>query len=355
MENQTGNRMHSVGSQNKKINNKSIVAFVIMCIALFLLLFDNEPQKEYRFTEGFIFGTTYHITYSSSTDENLDANIKSAFYAVDNSLSMFNKNSTVSRINESDTVVRPDSLFMKVWCKGYDISCITDGSFDMTVAPLVDLWGFGLENRQKVSQYQVDSIKQYIGWKKIEEVNGNIIKQSEHVRIDAGAIAKGFACDVVLDTLIAHGCTDACVEIGGEVAVLGLNSKGKTWRIGINAPIDDSLSVVNEIQTIVSLSSGGMATSGNYRNFYMDGGRKFSHTINPETGYPVLHNLLSATIIADDCMTADAWATACMVAGLGKAEEWIESRMDLEGYLIYEENGDIKVWSSSGFPVDKKQ
>lgn len=352
MENNADTEKHKI----RKFNPRTIIAFVAACIAAVLLMVDDglgKKEKTYRFTEGFVFGTTYHITYASFDDENLDAKIKSALEAVDNSLSMFNPNSIIAQINTAETAVIPDALFLKVWHQGAEISRMTDGAFDMTVAPLVDLWGFGLENRQSVTSEMVDSVKQYTGWNNIALADGRIVKQDIRMRIDAGAIAKGFACDVVLDTLLAYGCTDACVEIGGEVAVVGVSSKGKSWRIGINTPIEDSLSVVNEVQTVISLNSGGMATSGNYRNFYVDGGKKYSHTINPFTGCPVQHNLLSASIVTDECMPADAWATACMVVGLEQAKAWITEHNELEGYLIYEEDGEMKVWYSAGFPIDK--
>jgi thiamine biosynthesis lipoprotein len=178
---------------------------------------------------------------------------------------------------------------------------------------------------------------------------GMIHKAYPEMRIDAGAIAKGYACDVVADTLEAYGCTDFCVEIGGEIVVKGLNSKGVDWHIAINKPVEDSLCVNREIQEVVELTDCAMATSGNYRNYYEVAGRKYSHTIDPRTGYPVEHNLLSATIVAPDCMIADAWATACMVVGLEKAKVWIDNRSDIKGYLIYEEDGEIKTWKSDDF------
>jgi thiamine biosynthesis lipoprotein len=183
----------------------------------------------------------------------------------------------------------------------------------------------------------------------IDEEAGTVTLTDPAMKLDVGAIAKGYACDVVADTLEAYGCTDFCIEIGGELVVKGLNTKGVNWHIAINKPVEDSLCVNREIQEIVELTNCGMATSGNYRNFYEIDGKKYSHTIDPRTGYPVRHNLLSATIIAPDCMTADAWATACMVAGLEKSQIWIKNRSDLKGYLIYEENGEIKTWKSDDF------
>lgn len=330
------------------MTKKTLFTIFLFAVAAFFLFYDFPKDKEYQHRDGFVFGTVYSITYSNPDAKDLSVPITRALDAVNNSLSMFNQESTIAKVNNNQPVSL-DSLFITVWEMGQDISLCTDGAFDMTVAPLVDLWGFGLKNREVVTNADVDSLRQFVGYKLITLTDGMIQKTYPEMRIDAGAIAKGYACDVVADTLLAYGCTDFCVEIGGELVVKGLNPKGVNWHIAINKPINDSTCVNREIQEVVELSNCGMATSGNYRNFYEFDGKKYSHTIDPRTGYPVEHNLLSATIIAPNCMTADAWATACMVAGLDKAKEWIESNTDLKGYLIYEDNGEMKIWKSNDF------
>ena len=330
------------------MKKKSLVALFLFALAVFMLVYTPEESAEYQHRDGFTFGTVYSVTYSNPENKDLSEQISNALKAVDNSLSMFNKQSTIAKVNNNQHVVL-DSLFLAVWDKGQYVSRCTDGAFDMTVAPLVDLWGFGLKNREAVTDAEVDSIRQYVGYEMIELVDGEFQKAYPQMRIDAGAIAKGFACDVVADTLEAYGCTDFCIEIGGELVVKGRNPKGVNWHIAINKPVEDSTCVNGEIQEVVELTNCGMATSGNYRNYYELGGKKYSHTIDPRTAYPVRHNLLSTTIVAEDCMTADAWATACMVAGLETAKEWINNRSDIKGYLIYEENGEIKTWKSADF------
>lgn len=330
------------------MTKKTLFTIFLFAVAAFFLFYDFPKEKEYQHSDGFVFGTVYSVTYSNPDNQDLSVNIKNALNAVNSSLSMFNAESTISKINNNQPVVL-DSLFLKVWDKGQEVSRCTKGAFDMTVAPLVDLWGFGLKNREVVTDAEVDSIRQYVGYELVVLEDGIIHKAYPEMRIDAGAIAKGYACDVVADTLEAYGCTDFCVEIGGEIVVKGLNSKGVNWHIAINKPVEDSLCINREIQEVVELSNCAMATSGNYRNYYESQGKKYAHTIDPLTGYPVQHSLLSATIIASDCMTADAWATACMVAGLEKAQTWINNRHDLKGYLIYEENGELKTWQSSDF------
>lgn len=330
------------------MNRKTLFTLFFVAVALFFLFYDFPKDKEYLHRDGFVFGTVYNVTYSNPECNDLSLQISNALEAVNNSLSMFNPESTISKVNNNQPVVL-DNLFLTVWKTGQYVSDCTHGAFDMTVAPLVDLWGFGLKNREKVTDAEVDSVRQYVGYELVVLEDGVVHKAYPEMRIDAGAIAKGYACDVVADTLEAYGCTDFCVEIGGEIVVKGLNSKGVNWHIAINKPVEDSLCINREIQEVVELTDCGMATSGNYRNYYEVSGKKYSHTIDPRTGYPVQHNLLSATIVAPDCMTADAWATACMVAGFEKAQIWIKNRRDIKGYLIYEEDGEIKTWKSDDF------
>lgn len=330
------------------MTKKTLFTLFLFALAAFFLFYEFPKDKIYQHRDGFIFGTVYSVTYSNPESKDLSAAITRALDDVNNSLSMFNKQSTIAKVNNNE-VVQLDSLFLTVWNVGQEVSRSTDGAFDMTVAPLVDLWGFGLKNREIVTDAEVDSLRQYVGYDLVQLEDGFLRKTYPQMRIDAGAIAKGYACDVVADTLEAYGCTDFCIEIGGELVVKGLNSKGVNWHIAINKPVEDSTCVNSEIQEVVELTNCGMATSGNYRNYYELDGKRYSHTIDPRSGYPVRHNLLSATIVAPDCMTADAWATACMVAGLDKAKEWIEANDDLKGYLIYEENGEILTWRSSDF------
>ena len=330
------------------MNKKSLFTLFFVAVAVFFLCYDFPKDKEYQHRDGLVFGTVYSITYSNSDNQDLSQQITDALDAVNNSLSMFNKESVISKINNNQPVVL-DSLFLTVWEKGQYVSRCTDGAFDMTVAPLVDLWGFGLKNREKVESVAVDSVRQYVGYELAVLTDGVISKTYPEMRIDAGAIAKGYACDVVADTLEAYGCTDFCIEIGGELVVKGVNPKGANWHIAINKPLEDSLCLNIEIQDVIELTNCGMATSGNYRNYYEMDGKKYSHTIDPRTGYPVQHSLLSATIVAPDCMTADAWATACMVGGLENAKVWVKDNPEIKGYFIYEEDGVLKVWKSEGF------
>jgi FAD:protein FMN transferase len=211
---------------------------------------------------------------------------------------------------------------------------------DITVAPLVNAWGFGFKKSTGVDSLIVDSLRQMIGYQKIDLQNNRIMKKDPRIMLDCSAIAKGFGVDAVARLLERKGIKNYMVDIGGEVVVRGKNSKMNAWRIGINKPVDDSLSVNQELQTVLAISDVGMATSGNYRNFYYKGGKKYAHTIDPRTGYPVQHSILSSTVIAKDCASADAYATAFMVMGLDSAKAFCEAHPELDAYFICSGEGD---------------
>ena len=305
------------------------ILFIIFLIVASVLIIKNEPP--YHTDRGFIFGTYYNICYKSK--ENLQHKIDSTLKSVDNSLSPFNKRSVITAINENrDTIV--DAQFSEVFALAQEISNATDGAFDITVAPLVNAWGFGFKQGITVDSITVDSLLQYVGYKSVELTDSKVIKQHPQTMLDCSAIAKGYGCDRVARMLESYGVKDYMVEIGGEVVSKGKNNKSKQWSIGISKPTDDKSGTINELQEILHISGKSVATSGNYRNYRYEDGRKLSHTIDPRTGYPVAHTLLSATVIANDCATADAYATAFMVIGIEKAIE-ICKQKEIDAYFIY--------------------
>lgn len=299
----------------------------LLFIACSLLLLVSCAQKEYRQNTNFVFGTIYNITYQS--DRDLQQEIEAELMKVDGEFSMFNPQSTVARINSGDSTVERSEMFNEIYQLAQTVSKETDGAFDITVAPLVNAWGFGFKHEQLPTPEQVDSLLQLRN------------------QMDFSAIAKGYGCDVVARLLESHGIHNYMVEIGGEVVVSGKNAKGDDWHIGITKPTEDSLNVEGEMQTVLSITDHAMATSGNYRNFYYQGGRKYAHTIDPRTGYPVQHSLLSATVLAENCATADAYATSFMVMGVEKARQVLAQHPELMAYLIYsDQDGKNAVWYS---------
>ena len=314
------------------------IIYIVVAIGLVALAMCRTKEAEtqvlsYHKLEGTVFHTIYHITYQGERDYHDD--IKQLFKEFDGSLSMFNDTSIITRMNNCDTSVVANRYFRHVFTKAMEVSEATGGAFDITVAPLVNLWGFGFKNSDNVSQAAIDSILQFVGYKTVHlDEEGHLHKDDPRTIMDASSIAKGYMSDVVADFLREQGVENYMVEIGGEVALHGVNPKGSRWSIGINKPTDDSTQVNSELQDILYMSEGGVATSGNYRNFYYKDGKKYAHTIDPHTGYPIQQDILSSTVIARDCMTADAYATAFMVLGKEKAMEVLAKDTTLMAYFI---------------------
>lgn len=308
-----------------------------------IYIMQKEKSMPFQHDEGMIFGTFYSVTYQY--DRDLKTEIEQELNMVDASLSMFNKNSVISKLNRNEKV-ELNEMFITVFDLAKQVSKDTDGAFDITVAPLVNAWGFGFKNDCPPTKHTIDSLMQYVGFDRVYLYAKVIRKDNPNIMIDCSAIAKGYGSDVVASCLRKHGIKNFMVEIGGEVVTAGHNPKNKKWQIGVEKPVDDTLATKSELQTVIEFSDGAMATSGNYRNFYYKDGKKYAHTIDPATGYPVQHNILSATVMAKTCARADAYATAFMVMGLEKAKKVIARNDDLKAYIIYDDHGTLKVWES---------
>ena len=320
------------------MNKKKLIwqiPFLLLLIVGTIVILKKQPP--FRTNEGMIFGTIYKITYQHNDD--LQNEIKAAMMEVDNSLSPYNPNSIITRINHNEDTVLNEH-FLHVFNLAQQISAETEGAFDITVAPLVNAWGFGFKHSIDIDPNVIDSLRQFVGYQKIKLEDGKIVKEDARTMLDCSAIAKGYGVDRVARLLDQKGVQHYMVDIGGEVVLKGKNPRMKTWRIGINKPVEDSLSVNQELQTILEVSGVGMATSGNYRKFYYKDGKRYAHTIDPRVGTPVQHNILSATVIAKDCTTADAYATAFMVMGLEEAKAFCEAHPELHAYFICDGEGD---------------
>ena len=316
---------------------------VVLIVGTVLIL---RKQAPYQTDQGIVFGTIYKITYQS--EENLKDEIEAELKKVDNSLSPFNKASVITHLNEN-TDLPADSLFTEVFLLAKQISQETHGAFDITVAPLVNAWGFGFKNAAQVDSIMIDSLHQFVGIDKVELIDGKVVKKDPRLMLDCSAIAKGYGVDCVARLLDSKGIRNYMINIGGELVMKGENPKMETWSIGVNKPIDDSLSVNQEIQAVLKLTNVGLATSGNYRNFYYKGGKKYAHTIDPRTGYPIQHNILSATVVAPDCATADAYATSFMVLGLDSAKQICNAHPELDAYFIYTtDKGNTEIYYTTG-------
>lgn len=320
------------------------LAFLTFLIIGTILIIKHQHNMPYQHDRGSLFGTFYSITYQCDND--LQKEIEAELKKVDQALSMFNQESIISKVNRNEKV-ELNEMFLQVITLAQKVSQDTDGAFDITVAPLVNAWGFGFKTGDKPSGTSIDSLMSTVGYKKISLKGRQLFKENKNTMLDCSAIAKGYGSDVVAAFLKKRGIDNFMVEIGGEVVTQGISEKRVPWRIGVTKPTDDSLSVDNELQTVLNVTNKAMATSGNYRNFYYKDGKKYAHTIDPKTGYPVQHSLLSATVLADNCATADAYATSFMVMGIEKAKGVLERHPELMAYFIYtDERGNLAVWYS---------
>lgn len=335
-------------SNNQK-RTKAIILAIIGIIGI-IVVFTIKPERErWINNSGITWNTEYNIKYCHHT--NLSDSIISVLREVELSVSPFNKKSRITAINEnrSDTL---DGYLSRLYDKSVEINRESGGAFDPTVSPLVNLWGFGYEKTGKPDRQAVDSILMFVGIDKTRKEGIRIVKSDSRTTFNFSAIAKGMGCDEVGKMLERNGVTDYIVEIGGEITAKGHNPKGQKWRVSIDKPINANDTVIHHSAGIVEITDCGIATSGNYRNYHTDSaGNKVAHTINPRTGMPEQSDVLSATVIAPDCMTADAYATTFMVLGLEKSKKLIERHPEISAMLITSDNGNsFKIWESGNFP-----
>jgi thiamine biosynthesis lipoprotein len=345
--------------------------YAYLSIALILLVSCTSRDRYMTFS-GFAQGGTYTVKLNlngvEEKPEVIRDSVEALLQQIDLSLSGYNKNSILSRFNAGENVI-PDSLFLDIYPHAYRIYKVTDGIVDAAAGPLFDIWGFGFKSGELPDDQSVAQTVATCGTKRLKcdmkmqlSRDGVLVpasllkdglKDSTLPKLNYNAIAQGYSCDVVARYLYSLGVKDMMVDIG-EIFCDGVNPSGHPWTLGIDRPTDGNNELGADIQGIFRVPSGphGVVTSGNYRKFYVKEGRKYAHTINPLTGYPVDHNLLSATIVAPDAMMADAYATYCMVIGLEAARQFIESDPELEGCLIYDDNGTFASWTSSGFVLE---
>ncbi len=331
---------------------------LLLWMSLFVLTLSCDDQSEkMRVITGETMGTTYQIKYFSRSNADLKAEVDSVLRLVNASLSTYIPSATISRFNQATNYYIVDDYFLTNFNKAKEVGLQSDGAFDMTVMPLVNAWGFGFKKMsEKADSVLIDSLMTIIGPDKIWLSGDTLYKLKPTVMVDFSALAKGFGVDEVGRFLKAKGITAFMVEIGGEVLASGTKPLEGEWQVGIEKPIDDQSGTQKVVDFILPLKDMAMATSGNYRNFYIRDGKKFTHEIDPKTGYPVNHNLLSATVIAADCMTADAWATAFIVMGYEKAKILAESRTDIEVAFIYaDDKGQNQLYLSGGLAREIQQ
>ena len=325
---------------------KHVGAFFLA--ALFLTACQTKKSDYFKIS-GFAQGTTYHITYENSTHEDYTTDIDSILKAFDKSLSTYDSTSIISRINANDTTAMADDWFIDVFNKSAEVYSTSGGAFDITVGPVAKAWGFGKGPIAKHDTAYIDSLLQFIGMEKVKLEGRKVVKKFPGVKLDVNALAQGYSVDVVCNFFESKGIKNYLVEIGGEVRGEGTNAKDKYWHIGIDKPTEGNMDPGNDLQAIVEINNKSLATSGNYRAFYVENGIKYAHTIDPKTGFPARNTLLSTTVVCDDCVTADAYATAFMVLGVEKSKELFAKLKGMEVYFVYSNpKGEYGVFFSEG-------
>lgn len=323
--------------------------FLIVILGLVgVCLSGCAPEPTYYEVTGRLH-TPYHIKfqYTESLEEEIDAQLD-YFYHLFNA---FDSTSVISRVNRGEPV-EVDTLFQKVFNRAQEVAALTDGAYDITCAPLINLWGFGFKDGDTVTAAAIDSVRAFIGYEKVHLEGNRVVKADPRVILNMSSIADGTVCDMIAAMFESKGIQNYMVEFGGEMRVKGLNPSGEAWRLGITKPTDDSTGLNQELQQIIRFPMPrGMATSGNYRNFYVKDGKKYAHTIDPIEGCPVQRDILSATIVAADGMTADACATAFMVLGSERAKRFYERMKGIDYYIICADSTGqgFKVEYSPGF------
>lgn len=297
-------------------------------------------------------GSTYNITYLDSAGRDLSKALDSLLIEFNNIFSTYDSTSVISGFNNSDTGIaligNNLEYFTRLMIAADSVYKNSDGAFNPAVAPLVKFWGFyGKQKSLEItpSQQTIDSLLAIAQWQNIYQHNQFLKKKNPDARLDVNAFAPGFACDLLGEFLEDKGIQNYLIEIGGEVRARGVNAGNHDWTVAIMQPEELSQQYISTI----ALQNKALATSGNYNKYVMVEGKRYGHTINPQTGYPAINNLLSATIITDEGVYADAYATACMVKGFEEAKQFVESNAALQGYFIYTDTtGKMQTWFSSG-------
>lgn len=307
-------------------------------LAILLLLVGltacNQSKLSRVIFSGTAQGTYYAITYYDAQNRNLQQELDSIFQMVDNSLSLWQEQSILSKINRGDTSVQPDKIFIDNFLLSKEISKLTQGYFDITIAPLAKAWGFHRKNRVEMTETQIDSLRELVDYTKVRLLDAKLIKDDPRISFDFNAVAPGYTVDLIGDYFIKMGIQHFLIDLGGEIWAYGNKPDGSKWRVAIESPSPDKNSD-RSIDVILALGNQSVATSGSYRNYFEKDGKRFSHAIDPVTAYPVEHNLLSVTVLAENTAVADALATAFLVMGMEKSQSVLKRLPGVEAYFVY--------------------
>ena len=319
---------------------------VLLITGLLVLASCNKPQK--IVLQGLAQGSYYAITYYDEKGRNFQHEVDSIFHAVDMSVNLWVDSSIISKVNRNEEVTL-DSIFINNFNIAQEAAQLSDGYFDPTISPIVAAWGFSYKTGDSITPQLIDSLKQLVDYRKIRIENEKIVKENPSIQLDFNAIAQGYTSDLIAHFLESRGIENYLVDTGGEIMARGEKPDGKPWIVGIEKPAEnwDSEQVV---QTRIALRDKGLVTSGSTRKYVERNGKRYSHCIDPKTGYPVEHQLLSVTVLADNSVWADALASICMVMGKEKSLPLIENLDEVEAYYIFvNEKNELETIATEGF------
>ena len=324
-----------------------IFRLLLLCLPLFMFYVPKKEVKQYKIT-GLAQGTDYSIMYYAADSIATKSGIDSLLDEVDLSMSLYKKSSLINQFNQNQKGLKVDYFLNEVLKRSFEINRDTKGVFDITVAPLVQAWGFGPKvNHKEPNSEEIKMLLKCVGMDKLKFQNGKLLKTKPCVEIDLNGIAQGYSVDLIADYLAKKGIKSYVAELGGELRILGPKPDGTAMKIGIEGPDKDGTPIIRHIAT---LNSGAITTSGNYRKFHQSGNKKYSHLINPKTGYPLENEMISITVCAKNAITADGYDNALMAMHLPEALKFVEKRKDLEAYFVYHrEDGSIADTLSTGF------
>lgn len=319
---------------------------ILLILAIGVASCRQQPKK--IVLEGLAQGSYYAITYFDTQNRNFQHKIDSIFHAVDMSVNLWVENSIISKVNRNEEVTL-DSIFIDNFRIAQEAAQLSDGYFDPTISPIVAAWGFSYKNGDTLTPQLIDSLRTLVDYRKVRIENGHVIKDNPAITLDFNAIAQGYTSDLIASFLESQGVVNYLVDTGGEIMTKGGKPNGQPWIVGIEKPADNENSE-QVVQTRIAVRDKGVVTSGSTRKYVERDGKRYSHCINPKTGCPVEHHVLSVTVTADNSTWADALASICMVMGLEQSLPLIESMDGVEAYYIFiNENGKLETFATEGF------
>ena len=327
---------------------KKIGSFVFGMMFTVLLMISCTRQPQKIVLQGLAQGSYYAVTYFDDEGRNFQHEIDSIFHAVDMSVNLWVDSSIICKVNRNEDVTL-DSIFIDNFRIAQEAARMSDGYFDPTISPIVAAWGFSNKTGDSITPALIDSLRRLVDYRQVNIEDGKVVKANADMKLDFNAIAQGYTSDLIAAFLESRGIRNYLVDTGGEIMAKGCKPNGDSWIVGIEKPAEN-MYAEQTVQTRIALRDKGLVTSGSTRKYVERDGRRYSHCIDPKTGYPVEHNVLSATVLAESSVWADALASICMVMGMDKSLPLIESMDGVEAYYIFvNDKNELETIATEGF------